>query len=205
MAPKNIKLIYFDARGRGEVPRLLLAAAGQKFEDVRLTKEQWVVEKPKTPFLQVPVLQLDDKKYGQSNAIANYLAREFGFYGKSNLDGLCIDQAVQLANDLINTGSKAFWESDPAKKAELLKNLKEIEIPKYFNFFETLLKESGTGYVVGNSLTLADLVFYDVVFNLTSRKVASTEEFPLLQAHSKWVESNDKIKAYLATRKQTEF
>ena len=37
----GIKLIYFDGRGRGELSRLILSAAGQKFEDVRLTFEQW--------------------------------------------------------------------------------------------------------------------------------------------------------------------
>ena len=30
------KLIYFDIRGRGEVPRLLFRAAGVQFEDKRL-------------------------------------------------------------------------------------------------------------------------------------------------------------------------
>ncbi|CAG5117476.1 unnamed protein product [Candidula unifasciata] len=194
MAPKSMRLIYFDARGKAEISRLVLAAAGQTYEDVRLTKEQWPAEKPNTPFLQLPVLEIDGKRYGQSIAIATYLAREFGFCGKSNIEELQINQAIQLAVDLMNTGSKAFYESDPAKK-----------FPKYFQFFEKLLKESGTGFVVGNSLTLADIVFYDLVFNYISRKVASIEGYPLLQALSKTVESNEKIKAYLAARKPTEF
>lgn len=36
MASQNIKLIYFTGRGRIEVSRLILVAAGKQFEDVRL-------------------------------------------------------------------------------------------------------------------------------------------------------------------------
>ena len=35
------KVIYFDARGRAEPTRMMLAHAGQEFEDVRYTSEEW--------------------------------------------------------------------------------------------------------------------------------------------------------------------
>ena len=35
------KLIYFHSRGLAEVTRYLFAAAGVKYEDVRLTSEEW--------------------------------------------------------------------------------------------------------------------------------------------------------------------
>jgi len=35
------KLYYFDDRGRAEATRLCFAAAGVKYEDVRLTDEEW--------------------------------------------------------------------------------------------------------------------------------------------------------------------
>ena len=42
----SYKLSYFNGRGRGECSRLLFAAAGQKFEDVRLQFEDWPKVKP---------------------------------------------------------------------------------------------------------------------------------------------------------------
>lgn len=204
MAPKSYKLYYFDARGRAEVSRLIFAAAGQKYEDIRLTGEQWGAEKPKTPNGQLPVLEIDGKKYSQSIAIANYLAKEFGFYGKTTEDGLKIDQVVQTAADFLAAASKSYFEKDEAKKAELLKNVKEVEAPKYLAFFEKLLKESGTGHFVGSTLTLADINFYDLAYAFTQRGVWKLDGYPLLQALYKKVESNDKIKAYLAKRKQTD-
>jgi len=40
------QLKYFDGRGRGELPRLMFAEAGQKYEDVRIAYEDWPKEKP---------------------------------------------------------------------------------------------------------------------------------------------------------------
>ena len=39
------KLYYFNVRGRGELARLAFAAANIEFEDIRLTREEWAVEK----------------------------------------------------------------------------------------------------------------------------------------------------------------
>lgn len=40
------KLIYFDAKWRGEVIRLAFTAAGQEFEDRRIAGEEWPSIKP---------------------------------------------------------------------------------------------------------------------------------------------------------------
>ena len=42
----NIKLVYFDTAGRAEISRLILAQAGVKYEDKRVTKEEWAAMKP---------------------------------------------------------------------------------------------------------------------------------------------------------------
>lgn len=54
------KLNYFNIRGRGEVARLLFAAAGQKFEDNRWERAQWPEMKPKAPFGQAPWMEIHD-------------------------------------------------------------------------------------------------------------------------------------------------
>ncbi len=38
----HYRLIYFDARGRAEAIRLILAYSGVAWEETRLTKEQWL-------------------------------------------------------------------------------------------------------------------------------------------------------------------
>ncbi|XP_059162732.1 glutathione S-transferase 1-like [Physella acuta] len=203
MSLKNVKLIYFDARGRGEVIRLMFAAAGVKYDDVRHTTETWPAEKPKMPFGQLPVLVVDGKLYAQSVAIATFVAKEAGFYPKTAIDGLKVDQVVQLAVDLQILTFKAFFEKDEAKKSQLEKELNDVEVPKYLDFFEKLLKESGTGFVVGNTLTLADFYVYQVVTMVPGR-VGDTTKHPLLNGLVQKIESNANVKTYLANRKKTD-
>ena len=45
MAPK-IKLIYFDARGRAEMNRIMLNYGGVEFEDYIIKYEEWEQIKP---------------------------------------------------------------------------------------------------------------------------------------------------------------
>lgn len=202
----SIKLYYFNSAGRGECLRLLLAASGKDWEDVRFTGEDWPNKyKAEAPFGQAPFLEYKGKKYGQSVAIATFLAREFGFGGKTNLESLRIDEVVQLCQDLIACMVKMYYEKDEAKKAEILEKLKNEDAPKFFGFFEKLLEESGTGYFVGKQLTLADFAVYDVVVNAIQgpmlKLTGADEKFPLIRAVCHKVADHPKVKEYLAKQK----
>ena len=37
----KMKLIYFNTKGRAELSRLILAQAGEKYEDKRIEKADW--------------------------------------------------------------------------------------------------------------------------------------------------------------------
>ena len=39
----DIKLTYFNGRGRAEISRLILAYAGAQFEDDRITGGTWII------------------------------------------------------------------------------------------------------------------------------------------------------------------
>lgn len=46
MSPPKYKLSYFDGKGLAEPIRWLLSYAGEEFEDVRFTRDQWPSIKP---------------------------------------------------------------------------------------------------------------------------------------------------------------
>ena len=84
----DIKLSYFNARGRAETSRLILAHAGKimslrdgvriidvlvsgaRYIDQRLSMEQFASAKERLPYGQVPIIKVDGEVVSQSMAIA---------------------------------------------------------------------------------------------------------------------------------------
>ena len=112
----NIKLTYFNGRGRGETARLILAYGGMHYEDRRVSfgnisifscsgyneniTEDMPSLKPSLPFGQLPVLEIDGDTIGQSMAIARFLANQYGIAGSSNLVKAQVDEVVDVMNDV---------------------------------------------------------------------------------------------------------
>jgi glutathione S-transferase len=197
MANSKIKLTYFDFTGRAEAIRIILTWAGKEFEDFRVSKEEWPKYKSASPFGQVPFVEIDGKVFGQSLAIAQYFAREFNLYGKTNLDALKIDQFTQLVEDFIQEAVKPFREPDEAKKAEIVKKVKEEITPKFLTNAEKLLNANNGKHFVGDAVTLADLVAYDIATGfLKTYTEEALSKFPSIKALVEKIGSNEKIKAY---------
>ncbi|KAK3784175.1 hypothetical protein RRG08_001484 [Elysia crispata] len=176
----------------------------QEFEDIRVPREDWPALKPNTPFGQMPMLEVDGVKIGQTVAIANYLGREFGLYGKTNMESCKVDQVVCLVQDFLIAIVKAMFEKDEAKKAELMKVHTEEVVPNFLGLFEKLLKQNGTGYFVGSTVTLADLFVYDLTWNMVKNAPTFLDGHPLLKQNHNKVGSVPQIKAYVDARKHTD-
>jgi glutathione S-transferase len=88
-----MKLYYFGMAGRAETSRIMLRAAGTKFEDVCFDRASWEAKyKAKAPTRQCPFLELDNGDIlSQSIAINVYVA---------NITGFMPSDAVQQARTL---------------------------------------------------------------------------------------------------------
>lgn len=202
MANSKIKLTYFNFTGRAECIRLVLIYGGKEFDDCRIPREKWPEIKPTSPFGQVPFVEIDGKAYGQSMAIAKYFARECGLYGETNLDGLRIDQMCMLTDDFIQKVVEIFRESDVAKKAEIEKKVKEEHAPTFLAFLEKLCQESSGAFFLGDCVTLADIVIYDICTGFLRDYIShELDKFTRVKKIAEQVGSNDRIKAYAAKQK----
>ncbi|XP_066263408.1 hematopoietic prostaglandin D synthase-like isoform X2 [Branchiostoma lanceolatum] len=154
------KLTYFNSKGRAELARLLFAAGGVMYEDVRVEGEQWQQLKPNTPMGQLPVLEVDGTMICQSKAIARLIAKDIGMAGKTPLEQA---QADMICDSLEEFGEKMLLflrEKDENKKEELKKEFEEKTLPAALDQFEKLA--SAEGYFAGSSLTWADVSFFAI-------------------------------------------
>eukprot|EP00058_Branchiostoma_floridae_P024825 XP_002610315.1 hypothetical protein BRAFLDRAFT_84048 [Branchiostoma floridae] len=113
------KLTYFNGRGTAEIVRLVFAAAGIAYEDVRLEQDKWPELKPKTPMGQVPILEVDGTMLCQSNSIARYVAKVAGLAGKTPMEQARVDMIMDVMDDMGKKGNAVFWEKDEETKLTL--------------------------------------------------------------------------------------
>jgi len=157
------KLTYFNGRGRAEIIRLVLTAAGEPFEDHRIDHTNFSKDKASLnlPFNQVPLFEIDGKvRLCQSLTIARYLARKHNLAGKTDLEQAQADMIVDCIEDAIRPVPVfARHEQDPTRKAELKKKYLEEQLPEFLSKLEALLvaNNGGNGFCVGDNLTWADL------------------------------------------------
>jgi len=222
MSAAQYKLTYFNLRGLGEVPRLVFAAAGQAYTDHRLPFErnadgtfntfEWASNpalKEATPFHKLPVLEVDGVTIAQSMAISRFLAKRFGLFGATDIEGAQVDQVCEQIQDI----RKAYWtarEKDGANKpatpeaSEVRKFITEA-LPTHHAFFEKLLNKAGKGYLVGDKLSLADISFYYVIYILNTEgpAVETLDKFPGLKKLYETVANQEGIKKHVETRPVT--
>ncbi|XP_078620474.1 hematopoietic prostaglandin D synthase-like [Branchiostoma floridae x Branchiostoma japonicum] len=160
----SYKLTYFKHWGRGGVLRLLFAAGGIEFEDVRIEREQWPELKPKTPMGQIPILEVDGTIICQRRAIARFIAKKAGLAGKTPLEEARADMIVDGMADIEGKVVDFYIEKDATRKQEKIKDFAEKTLPTVLDSLEKLA--SPGGHFVGDALTWADVDFFAMMYFL---------------------------------------
>ncbi|CAF3876566.1 unnamed protein product [Rotaria sp. Silwood1] len=201
------KLYYFNARGRAEVSRLIFAAVGQRYEDIRYEYNEWASHANEMPLGEVPVLEFNGKKLPQSFAIASFLAKQFQLAGRDNFEQAQVNAVVETIRDLITIYISVHWEQDQIKKEEPMRKFLDKELPELLHNIEVLAKEySNHGpFFVGNQLTWTDLLFYNTGENILELDQNCLDNYPWLKQNRVEVERQPRIKEYLRNRPKTLF
>ncbi|KAI9284725.1 hypothetical protein BC943DRAFT_361064 [Umbelopsis sp. AD052] len=193
---------YFDRHGIALTGRSLLALGG--FDWSNKFPENWTeVEKAKTPFGRLPVLietRADGSKFilAESNAINRYLARKsgLGLLGSNEDEAALIDQYYESWGEIVAKGGRIrrLRDLEPEKYAEQFETFKEtVAIPILLRHEEALIK-NGTGYYVGDKLSLVD-VHATCLITAFGPLLSIEEKYPHLWKLAENVRSLEPVKA----------
>jgi len=220
----DVKLTYFDLFGLGEASRLVLAAGGVKFQDVRYpfsnavvpeavwtkgnTGKNWGPDaKAEMPYGSIPVLEHNGVKIAQSHAIARYVATNCGLMGATPLEAALIDATEETIRDVLDGWNPLGRLPEAEKKPAQAKFLSELGHKLAPLEKQLRANKKGSGFLVGDSLSLADVYFYRFTEMLNHNdKAAVDQHMPvLLQALVARVENSPRIAAYLKNRENKPF
>ncbi|XP_070572817.1 glutathione S-transferase A4-like [Ptychodera flava] len=190
------KLTYFNGRGLGEGVRFMLAAAGVPFMESFVTEKEQL-EKLRTDgkltFMQLPLLEIDGLCLVQSRSIVRYLARKHGMDGKTPEEKARVDILTEGGRDFMASFDPPGFQSDE----EILVKIKTKTLPRYLPIFDKILSSSSSGYLVGDSLTYADMILLEALLNTEEFLPGSLKDFPKLQEFKDKISSLPQIKAFL--------
>ena len=196
--PLALRLRYFPFAGRAGAIRDALRIGNVRFDDVHVPLDRFSEQKAagELPFGSLPVLDVDDGERrtsaAQSNAILRFVGRLTGLYPVDDpLRALKVDEALDVGEELYNLIAPSIGEPDPERRKAMRKVLAEETLPRWGGYLERLLVANGrSGFVAGDSLTVADLKLHYAVEKLTNGSLDGVPKtvldgFPALTAWRK--------------------
>ena len=194
---------------RAEVLRVSLFIKDIPFEDVRISREEFInliktgflPNGKRSPFHQLPVIEVDGEIIGQTGAIARYCGKVSNLYADDMLKAAKIDQIIDAATDITNVVSPTIREKDQEKKMEDRKVLVNKLLPRWFRYLENLLSEDDSTWFV-EKMTIADIAMWRLLGWLTSGIIdgiptSIVDDFPKLKNVHYSVHNHPKVQEWM--------
>jgi glutathione S-transferase len=212
-------LIYFAARGRGELIRLVLAEAAVDYQEHlvgkgtppsggRPTDFQALKATGTLPFEALPVWEEPDGfRLAQSGAIANYLARSHGLYPKGEREAARCDEALGAFDD-VRLELRKLVTAAPSDRAALREELAAKTLPQWLGYLERMLKANrgGTGFVAGDAVSVADLALWYLLEYIRDNGFGGAlEKAPALVAFADRIGNRPRIAEYRGSPRRHPF
>ncbi len=194
---------------RAEVLRVSLFIKDIPFEDIRISREEFVhliktgflPNGKRSPFHQLPVIEVDNQIIGQTGAIARYCGKVSNLYADDMLKAAKIDQIIDAATDITNKVSPTIKEKNLEKKMEDRKVLVNKLLPRWFSYLEHLLSEDDSTWFV-EKMTIADIAMWRLLGWLSSGIIdgiptSVVDDFPKLKNIHHQVHTHPKVQEWM--------
>jgi glutathione S-transferase len=236
------ELLYWPGiPGRGEFIRLAFEATGTPYTDVGNASKDGIQSvlavksedvtsdaDGNPPAFAPPALRIPGEgKNGktlvlyQTPSILAYLGDRLGLAGDDEIEKHWTLSHTLTALDLNNethdthhpVASQLYYEDQKEEALKKAKDFRESRIPKFFGFFERVLKgnEEGQGkFLVGSKLTYADTTVWQVLnglkFAFPKELEARAKEYPtLFETFYPSIQEQSRLKEYLASDRRLDY
>uniref|UniRef100_A0A452TBK1 glutathione transferase n=2 Tax=Ursus maritimus TaxID=29073 RepID=A0A452TBK1_URSMA len=185
-----------SGRGRSRLIFHCLSLASQ----TGFPSEKRVTQKPFlfTSFLfsRDRSLGIDGMKLGQTRAILNYMAPKYDLCGRDLKERALIDMYTEGMADL-NEMIIALPLCPPDQKDAKIALIKERTTDRYLPVFEKVLKSHGQDYLVGNTLSRADIHLVELLYYVEEIDPSLLANFPLVKALKTRISNLPTVKKFL--------
>jgi glutathione S-transferase len=159
------KLTYFGLRGRAEQLRLTFVVAGIEYEDHRVDFQQFGEMKPNLPFGQLPIFHDDIiGTIAQTKAILRYISQKHHLDGHGERERAQVDMYCEFIRDVREAIDNNLIFNENSKKEDTRNQVWTEKVLPLLNKLNGVIQENG--YLVGNSVTVADVIAFDVLVNV---------------------------------------
>ncbi len=212
-------LIYFAARGRAELIRLVLAEAGVDYQEHPVGKGTPPVNGRPTdfaalkasgelPFEAVPVWEEPGGfRLAQSLAIVNHLGRTHGLGGRTPIEAARVDEWLGAFED-VRAELRKLTPMPPDQRPAFRAELRTTILPRWLGWLDRLLRANrgGAGFTVGEGITVADVALYYLLETIRDNGMGEAiDRYPALAAFEKRIAGRPRIAAYLASPRRPKF
>jgi len=217
-----MKLTYFNVRGLAETSRFLLALGEEEYEDFRyplevidmskyeMKKDEFDKDKADgnlvTSLNKVPFLEVDGVTIPQSKSVERFLARRFNMMGSNDLQYAQIDAICESVRDFKDMYQKVRVLPDDEKDSGM-KEWFTVTLVERLSLLENQLV-GDSGFSVGNTTSLSDVVLFTFVTEFFDNKEASlnaTLASPKVRAVVDRLSSDEKVLKWVSERPKTSF
>ena len=218
------ELYYWPTiQGRGEFVRLALEAAGADYVDVSRQDDgkamMKLMKQGATPSFAPPFLRLGDRTIGQVAAILAWIGPQLGLSPDGDSDRAWLNQIQLTFADLVAevhdthhpVDLMAYYDEQRPEAARRAQGFRDHRIGKFLGWAERVLaaEPAGSGWLVGDRLTYADLSLFQVVEGLTYAFPKATarvlETTPKVIALADRVAALPRIRTYLDSQRRIPF
>eukprot|EP00971_Amphidinium_carterae_P325077 6455172-Amphidinium_carterae.1 len=155
---------------------------------------------------KLPILSVDGVRFSQSKAIEQYLAKQFGFLGSSDIETAQVLQLTESIRDMKDAYFKA--KATEEGKAKFFAE----DMPEFCGKLEKSIPAGPGPWLVGRKVSYADVVFYQTMavhdgafFDDIQGARAAWAHCPRIAAAVAAVSEIPEIQDWIASRPKTQY